>query len=869
MSRSNRSIFLALPLAILLPAVHSRTCLAQQPGANTAGQDSSGFGAGGHRDQDTTMTNGVLHGSVYDEQGTLRQEETDTYLPSDTRQKTEKSLLDFDLKGHLTLSADYKYDLHGGLNSTDFIHYGLHGERTWEEITNYQPGGYEIKDWNLGIHSWYTDFNPYKFPKPPANGAPPPISPLPANVNVGVLFPRDYHPGDNIIGSLHLASYADNFKVVPGFSEFDFPIQLYHLPDGTPEWSSLEIGVKGDGYYPVGANGTFSLHIPMNWKGPLELQALQPDPLAGVGPSSAGIDIGNPVAAPTLPSHDSPGLIDEWMQYFTANHLINLWNEAYDREVELDEAYDNPNYSNEEIADLEYDLDDCYGEIDYVASLLPTKVVVDLARDLAHDADDYTAWLSQQPNLTADDKDDLDDSSGWASFLHDEASHASFIATWGSTPAEQPFWTSPVLMQSKLGAIRGSFDDPLSFHLGIDSKPIAPIAATPTEYYFLPSTDLTAGQHEYDFNTPVIAEMSLPFFYMKLTMSADQLALHKGQSTTYHVRLDGVNGLPPGAWGAPFYPTDLLSPPAGGGNSARTGTVTLEVTNQSRDTISMQDQFRTLDATNFAPLGSFQLDGGVHAVKDGDFSIYGEAQAKLDPVVGLGPGPSAPPPTYGPGGSAWMPGLNWSYDPSWAKSSPLLTTCSTEAAAGAPPCMDRQMKSIYDQATDSRSPIEVQEQDHPDLTKLPQAAKRVEDAQHKVKEARENAYRKARAVGDAWSDGLKNAPAPAPSDWEQSVMKLNKAEAARTAAREKYEKTPGVDTAQGLATAEKDVADALRDKQAADQKLIDSFKPDDRKRYDDARAASDKAWKEVDAAEQEEREAREALEKLRQAALNH
>jgi hypothetical protein len=352
-----------------------------------------------------------------------------------------------------------------------------------------------------------------------------------------VLFPRDYHPGDNIIGSLHLASYADNFKVLPGLSEFDFPIELYHLPDGSPSWSSLEIGVKGDGYYPVNPDGTFSLHIPSSWKGPLQLQALQPNLLAGLGPGSAAIDIGNPVAAPTLPSYDNPDKITLGMHYFATEHLIDLWNEAYDREVELDEAYDNPNYSDEEIDDLEYDLNDCYDEIDEVVSHLPPDVVVKLANGLAQDASDYSAWLSQQPNLTADDKDDIHDSNGFASFLHDEADHASFMAIWGSPSTVQPFWTAPVLMQGKLGAIRGTFDDPYNFNLGIDGKPIAPIAATPNDFYFLPPIGLTSGLHNYTFDSPLYGETTLPVFYMTLTMWADQLDLHKGQSTTYHVKL--------------------------------------------------------------------------------------------------------------------------------------------------------------------------------------------------------------------------------------------------------------------------------------------------------------------------------------------
>jgi hypothetical protein len=865
MSRSRRFILLAPSIVVLLLATRPGSCRAQLPASNTTPQDSTGYGAGGHRDQDPQMTAGMLRGRVYDEQGTMRQVQTDTYSLTDPKHKTETDLLYFDPKGHFNLSVDYKYDLHGALTSTDFIHFGLHGERTWEEITDYRSDGYEIKDWNLNTHSWSTDFNPYKFPKAPAGNTPPPISPLPTTVNVGVLFPRDYHPGDNIIGSLHLASYADGFKVVPGFSEFDFPIQVSHLPDGSPSWSSLEIGVKGDGYFPVDANGLFSLHLPMNWKGPLQLQALQLDPLPGVGPGSAIIDLGNPVAAPTLPSYSYLPKIQSQMDYFTAAYLVDLWDEAYDREQELDDAYDDPTYSDEEIANLEDDLDDCYDEIDHLISLLPPKVVADLANGLAQDALDYSSWLSQQPNLTVADRDDFDDANDWASFLHDEARYASFAGVWGSQPTEQPFWTNPILTQGKLGAIRGTFDDPLSLHLGIDGKPLFPIAATPTELYYLPPAALTPGLHNYTIDTPAYGETTLPVFYMTLTMWADQLNLHKGQSTTYHVKLDGTNGLPGGAWSSPFYPTDLVVPPSGSGSSSRTGSITLEVTNQSPATISMQNQFRTLDASNFVPSGSFQLDGGVHALKDGDFSIYGEARAYLAPELGLGMASSAPPPTDGPAGSLDMPSLNFSYDPSWAKNSPLLTLCSPGSLTGALPCMDKEAQKIYDRAIGNPPSMELQ--DHPDPAQLPEAEKRVEAAKQRRDDAEKKFLQAMGAEAQAFNQAASTAPPENQEEYKQATGKLRQAERAREKTKEQYDKTPNDTTsALALASADKDISDITRVQQAARQRLIDKFKPEDRTRWKDAMTAVSNASAQREQAEREYRAAREALNTLIPAA---
>jgi len=129
----------------------------------------------------------------------------------------------------------------------------------------------------------------------------------------------------------------------------------------------------------------------------------------------------------------------------------------------------------------------------------------------------------------------------------------------------------------------------------------------------------------------------MPVFYMTLTMWADQLNLHKGQSTTYYVKLDGLNGLSSSAWSSSFFPSDLVSPSELSGGSgassapgnSQSGYITLAVTNESPGTITMKNTFSTLDAKLFAPSGSYQISGGVGAIADGGFNILGVARAYL------------------------------------------------------------------------------------------------------------------------------------------------------------------------------------------------------------------------------------------------
>ncbi|MGA9062247.1 MAG: hypothetical protein WB341_11340 [Terracidiphilus sp.] len=621
----------------------------------TTRQPSTDYGAGSRTELDTDTAGGVLEGRVYDPNNNLRDDTTYQYANFNGKKiRTGFYLWDFNPKGRLSFTLGLKYNVRSDLIFSDFTNFGLHGERTSEEIANYRTDGFELRDWKIGTHAWSYTFHCYKLPATSGSSTASQTPITPTNTSLGDLFPLDYHPGDKIVGSLSSSSNADNFKTVPGLSEYDSSIQTYTLPDGTPEWCRFKIGFQGFGYVPVRAIGLYSVQIPLNLKGPPSLQMVQIDPLPNLGPSSATFPIGNPVAAPTLPNNSFSTQFTSKLQYWTADYLIDLWNEAFDRENELDAAYAAAKPNWYEIFEMEYELYDCYAEIDDVESDLPTKVVVGLANGMAQDASDYNTWLSKQPNLTSDDQDDLKDSSGWAKFLSNEAGYASFLGTWSSPPVLQPFWTNPVLTQDKLGAVRGPFlGDPLDTHIGIGSSPINPIAATSKVWYFMPPPGLTAGQSNYTIDSPLFPETNLPVFYMTLTMGAADLNLHKGQSTTYFARLDifnGSNSLFPSLFlGPPLYETDIigsseLTTIQQAAPSSRTGFITFSVTNQSPGTITMQNQSRVLNASGFVPLGSNEIDGTLTARKDGSFSLLGVGRANLAPELGLGPGstPAAP-----------------------------------------------------------------------------------------------------------------------------------------------------------------------------------------------------------------------------------
>jgi len=151
MSRSACSLVLAISLGAFAFAISPSACPAQNLGTptptQTSQQASSDYGPGGKLVQQTDQAGGVLEGTVYDPAGTERHDEKFKYsLNNGKPYKVEKDAYNFDFKGHLDLSWKLKYDFSGTPVSSDITHYGLHGERTWEEITDYKPTGYEIRD---------------------------------------------------------------------------------------------------------------------------------------------------------------------------------------------------------------------------------------------------------------------------------------------------------------------------------------------------------------------------------------------------------------------------------------------------------------------------------------------------------------------------------------------------------------------------------------------------------------------------------------------------------------------------------------------------------------------------------------------------
>jgi hypothetical protein len=153
-----------------------------------------------------------------------------------------------------------------------------------------------------------------------------------------------------------------------------------------------------------------------------------------------------------------------------------------------------------------------------------------------------------------------------------------------------------------------------------------------------------------------------------------------------------------------------------------------------------------------------------------------------------------------------------------------------------------------------------------DTTKLDDATKRLKDAWQKDK----TALQKMNAAGDevkaAFNSGLSEAPEELQGNLRDAEDKLAKAKETKDKAAATQEATPTKENEQNLMLAENDEMEAQNAFDKANQEVIESFSPDVKKAYDDAKNADRKAADEWMGADNELRAAYDALEKLEQGA---
>ena len=293
---------------------------------------------------------GELTGQIFDPQNTLRREVKETYsIDGGTKYESERLVYDFGLKGDLLTMSDYKFDLKGGLSYLDNEHFGLHGERTWEQKTTYKLDGFDTSSWHVGLdyqHAWTDETTTYK-PPPATPGKPakhatsnaqPLQTPPPSSMQVGVLFPRDFHAGETVTGSLWPVTYAEGFKRCPASANSPSPLRSRICRTALRRGRALRSASKMMAIGPSTPTAHFLFTspahgpAPSNCKRAIRIRCPAPAPRARSSISATRL--------PRLPCQmDLIGNgIKKVLDESDKKYLEHLWNLAYDLENDFNAA---------------------------------------------------------------------------------------------------------------------------------------------------------------------------------------------------------------------------------------------------------------------------------------------------------------------------------------------------------------------------------------------------------------------------------------------------------------------------------------------------------------------------------------------------
>jgi len=199
------------------------------------------------------------------------------------------------------------------------------------------------------------------------------------------------------------------------------------------------------------------------------------------------------------------------------------------------------------------------------------------------------------------------------------------------------FETPPVALAGRVNVIRGPLSgDGSKTTVRVGDRAVSIVAESPRAVFFQIPDDFPAGNFRISLEDGG-RRVELPVTVLRMTMAADQLKLHKGQTTKFHVTISGPESWDATAWRAGV-PSDLCDvpaitkkfpefrPPPPGGE----GFLLFSITNLSPSVIAIEEFARSLSKKDFSS-GAYTYDGGVGAVTDGGFGIHGEVQAFLAP----------------------------------------------------------------------------------------------------------------------------------------------------------------------------------------------------------------------------------------------
>lgn len=221
-------------------------------------------------------------------------------------------------------------------------------------------------------------------------------------------------------------------------------------------------------------------------------------------------------------------------------------------------------------------------------------------------------------------------------------------AIWEPSRAAQipatAYQTVPAEDGGAVQAIHGPVSgDSSSTQIQVDGKPSTIVAESPRAVYWELPDNVSPGAHKVTVAEDEQVMSSFRVAVIGLKLSADQLRLLKGQSTTMHATVEGANAIPASAW-QPGFDSDLVDPKSAEEllpsrlGSTKPAAIVLKIENKSGDAIKLPGAKANvitlpLEEENFSN-GADTVDQKIQSTRSGGFNVTADVTPLLAPISG-------------------------------------------------------------------------------------------------------------------------------------------------------------------------------------------------------------------------------------------
>ena len=225
---------------------------------------------------------------------------------------------------------------------------------------------------------------------------------------------------------------------------------------------------------------------------------------------------------------------------------------------------------------------------------------------------------------------------------------ANQSATLPSNASTQPMITMlPLVTEGGVQVMHGRLSGNSSeLKILVDDQPARVVAAKPgTVLWDMPKT-LGPGSHRVVvWPGPGLPPVEFTVHVLGLQMSADATTMLRGQSTTMHIVITGLEDLPESAWASATPPNELVDltalmhrvPGLRLPQAREPGAVVFVLENRSPTTVRMGKRgdsvILTLHKGDFEH-GPYKYEDKLQSLRDGGFDIEGSVAAFLKPIAG-------------------------------------------------------------------------------------------------------------------------------------------------------------------------------------------------------------------------------------------